>query len=947
MLAEAQERLDEHFLSLSRERADLGYPVYALEHGLDPSGILALRTALANALAHDGALSRAYWLPWIVVAAEIGYDYDGDEYWDSFARAIPNWRAYGNRTTIRTWFDAFAKRYGGFRPSGRWAQHFSIIAWPIAHAILPRDLQGQFARHLYDLRYELARRPGVPIGELGSIIRAGDPAGSSRFQHLLDQTELTARLVLALRDEDVLDAVPAIHRPTLARIVADLERRQSARDWLKEARTVLREARMRASAALSRRGGGTATREDAEPERGNGARLVARQSAEGAWVLGVSLPDLAQIVRQAGLDPKTLDQTRFRLGDHTSRWMPGRGLLTLAKTEQRIRSLVQLASQSILYFERDIPCLSGLLAGAARIKGNSPWLLRIQEDGVARQLIGNYVRAGQNYLIVSEIELAPEIVHVLKLQAVAAGVEDGTVYILRIPRTLGANELKALDAIKIGHRLCANIEPMGLVPRWDGAAGCSVWLTTEELLLRLSADHPVQEFSVSVDGCPVVRIPVGNLPEAIVSLGCLPAGPHVIEVGALTKGAQGGQLEPERLDIDVRTPLPWRQGVRQQAGFRAIREPDDASLDNILDGKARLAIVGPPERAVAVDVKLFNLSGQPTERIPLGRVASLADEPALRRLLAKLAQGTRAEEIHSAPRVDLAFAVDELGVDTLSFFHKVRPLRWRLEVEDRAYSVRLIDEAGADHAVTIKQFNVSRPDVGVDVDYDQCLGGCAVAAPGALFVATSEKKPFSAIVSVPPQRDRIALTDLGAAVTVSPSLDGPKHIPRLLALLRLWSRAHQVLGPIGMVRKAEVCAAFEQRVAAIVCGTDWARRVWQCRATQVPSLDQLQREIGASPGFGSRLKSTDWRQAIGDGSAPTAFAHFAEVYRVSSDPELCALALQLALSPATVKFDTPDKGVPSWERLAQVPALAKGAFFVQLVVGLAINTVPTTEMVCA
>ena len=664
-------------------------------------------------------------------------------------------------------------------------------------------------------------------------------------------------------------------------------------------------------------------------------------------MLGVSLPDLAEIVRRAGLEPKALDQTRFRLGDHASRWMPGRGLLTLAKTEQRIRSLGQLASEPILCFERDIPGLSSLLAGAVRIKGNSPWLLRIQDDGVARQLVGNYVRASQTYLIVSNIELAPEIVHALKLQAVAAGVEDGTVYVLRIPRTLGTNEFKALDAIKIGHRLCASIEPVGLVPRWDGAAGCSVWLTTEELLLRLSADHPVQEFSVSVDECSAARIPVGNPPEAIVSLGRLAAGPHVIEVGGLTKGVQGGRLEPERLDIDVRTPLPWRQGVRQQAGFRAIREPDDASLDSILDGKARLALVGPSERAVVVDVKLFNLSGQPTERIPLGRVASLADETALRRLLAKLAQGARAEEIHSAPRVDLAFAVDELGMDTLSFFHKIRPFRWRLVLEDRAYSVRLIDEAGADHAVTIKQFNISRPDVGVDVDYGQCLGGCLVAAPGAMFVATSDKKSFSAIVSVPPQRDRIALTDLGAAVTVSPSLDEPKHIPRLLSLLRLWSRAHQVLGPIGMVRKAEVGAAFEQRIAAIVCGADWARRAWQCRATQISSLDQLQREIGASPGFGSRLKSTDWRRAIDDNSAPAAFARFAEIYRVSSNPELCALALQLALSPATIKFDAPDKGVPHWEHLAQFPALAKGAFFVRLVVDLAMSAVPTTEMVYA
>ena len=82
-------------------------------------------------------------------------------------------------------------------------------------------MQGQFARRLYDLRYDLARRLDLTFYDIGKLIRSGDPSGSSRFQNLLEQTDLTARLVLALRDEDVQDAVPAIHRFTLSRIVVD------------------------------------------------------------------------------------------------------------------------------------------------------------------------------------------------------------------------------------------------------------------------------------------------------------------------------------------------------------------------------------------------------------------------------------------------------------------------------------------------------------------------------------------------------------------------------------------------------------------------------------------------------------------------------------------------------------------------------------------------------
>jgi len=190
MLAEAQTRLHERFQALSRERESLGYPVYVLEHDFTPQTVAEVRTALTNELRRDRALVETYWLLWVLVATEIGYSYDGDEYWKSFVKAIPDWSRYGDRSKVRDWFRQFARRYRGFKPTGRWADHFSIIAWPIAHAILPRDLQGQFARRLYERRYELAGSTDYSAERLGAILQTDDSAGSSRFQHFLDQPEL-------------------------------------------------------------------------------------------------------------------------------------------------------------------------------------------------------------------------------------------------------------------------------------------------------------------------------------------------------------------------------------------------------------------------------------------------------------------------------------------------------------------------------------------------------------------------------------------------------------------------------------------------------------------------------------------------------------------------------------------------------------------------------------
>ena len=74
---------------------------------------------------------------WIVFATEQGYDYDGDEYWHTFERRMPLWDRRW-RPNLRSWFGKFQKTYRGLLPIGRWANFFSIIAWPITYALLPK-----------------------------------------------------------------------------------------------------------------------------------------------------------------------------------------------------------------------------------------------------------------------------------------------------------------------------------------------------------------------------------------------------------------------------------------------------------------------------------------------------------------------------------------------------------------------------------------------------------------------------------------------------------------------------------------------------------------------------------------------------------------------------------------------------------------------------------------
>jgi hypothetical protein len=941
MLARAQAQLEAHFSSLSVERAALGYPVYALEHGIPVQEIDAWRRELSRELARTQSLQNDHWLPWLIIAAEVGYNYDGDEYWRSFAHAVPEWYRFGNRETIRSWFSAFSGKFSGLRPRGRWAEHFSIIAWPIAHAILPRDLQGLFARRLYDLRYELARGAELTIEDIGKLIQSGDPGGSSRFQNLLEQTELTARLVLALRDEDVQDAIPAIHRPTLSRIVADLERRRSARDELREARKVLRDARMRTGAALVNRYGAPAETQSGTTVRHSaGVKLIAKQSSAGPWTLGVALPNLNGILQEAGIQTKTLDQTRVRFADRPETWMPGRALGSLSMREQPIASLTEMLGRPILQLESEIPVLSGLFSTELRISGRSPWLLRSHEDEIARQTFGNHVRTGQSYIVVAAAPIGSEAVQELDLQIQSSRTPGIFLYSLKVPRTLGPPYLRALASLKIGYALRAVIEAVGLVPRWEGLNGGTAWLANEEPLFRLSADCPIKEFAVGIDGRACTRIPVAGRAETIISVGALAIGRHVIEVSGIGQGlsSSGGdqRLEPEWLHVEIRSPLPWMQGVRKQAGFRVEVEPASASIENLINGRARISVIGPSERSASVELRTFNINGHLSERADLGRVVLPADEAALRRLVLKLAREPLSEALQSSPRVDLAFIVEELGINSLSFVQSVQPLRWKIEIVGAVYRARLIDEAGADQVVAISRYDICAPDKRIAVARDQCLEGLPIDPPGALVTAKFAERHYRAIVSVPERATMTSFADLGFRITLAASSDELRYVSRLIALHRLWSGA-RALGPLGPVRKATVLQAFEHRIAVMLCGRNWAGRASDCLAGQPALLDRLQRDVAESRGFAARIRTTDWGPSF-DGKALRAeFARLAATYHISEDIDLCHLAFRLAFNPSAVRIDSPDKGAAAFARLALVPSLAKGGFFARLVADLAVQ----------
>jgi hypothetical protein len=451
----------------------------------------------------------------------------------------------------------------------------------------------------------------------------------------------------------------------------------------------------------------------------------------------------------------------------------------------------------------------------------------------------------------------------------------------------------------------------------------------------------VREFAVGVDGGGRTPIPVRNSAETIVSLGTLPIGRHVVEVAAAPARGLGSReiarlIEPEQFVVEVRSPVPWREGIRVQAGIRAVLEPAESSFEDVLSGRAEITLHGPSGRSATAEVRLFDANGHQADGAELARLPVPSSSHAIQRVIQRLRTEPLSEKVQGAPRVDLLFRVDELGASSLTFSRDVEPLRWKLEPKDTGYAVRLIDEAGSEQEILVERYDIRVPDRRTVLQLDATLAGLPVEPPGSLFVARHDKRTFTAIASVFQQTRLTELADLGVDIALASPLNDPRRIGLLLALQRRWGRA-RALGRLGAVRKAKVLEAFERQIARMVCGATWADRAWECHPAKTELLDRLQREVGGSPGFASRMRNTLWKQPATNPECREEFLKIAKTYGISVSAEVCELALRLAFQPGAIRLGDPDKVLRAFEELAGNPIVARGAYLAKLTTDLAVR----------
>lgn len=818
-------RLASHFDTLASERhSGSGTPpVFALEHGLDEPEIKAIAKAVRAQIASRGP-SRKYRLPWIVYAAELGYRYSGTEYWQTFEATTPGWMARGDRHWIRRSYSWFRDEYGGATPKGQWADWFTIICWPITHAVLPKDLQRQLARALYQIRHSFSRQVFESPAILGTLIAEHSWTESSRFRNLAQETELVGQIAAALLMKGESGSDRLLYAPTLRRISEDLDREQRRREWLRAARRSWKErvkirglARTRSQTATRRR------QQDARAEvmaLGIEPRLVLRPAdADGiSWRVSVEIPDLSGLSQRFPNTRAVLNNSRCTVAGTRGRPI-ARGALLYG-----VRQFVLLRwpnpDEVLLQFEQSDLDLEFLLRTECLLRPGPRWLFRIASDGLAYECKSLRVRAGQRYivLIAESVPVSSEVVQPARIQC--RGI-DGV--LLDLPSAVTSRLEHVIRDLGLAQSKSIEVWPAGLAATaWDGE-GQGEWVVDERPTLGIQSDHPLRTVTVSLDGQPESATRFTGLAPGtphFVELPRMSLGQHTIHV--VSSGTEARHTEDAgHLQVTMRVgeSRPWRHGI-SPAGPLAVRiDPVVPSLEELWDGLAEVEMIGPPGRQVNCTIALLKRGGEtPTARANMRLELPVTPGQWKSKFASRVRENSGVQKKYDgAFGCRVTVTAGELGAFTIWCERELTPLRWTLHERKRQPIIRLIDDSGRPERPRVSHFSFREPAAEVPLRH---ASQYEVPAPGGLYVATQGE--FSAGIIVVLRRVR-SFRSLAFAQVIQSRQRSLRSVLDLIKLGGKWSTANTSGDFLSVTNRRKTLRLITQHVVDLIGGAGWAR----------------------------------------------------------------------------------------------------------------------------
>ncbi len=966
-----QERLERHFESLARIRAGIGQPIFALEHGLNSVELNELSSLIRSELRFE--VSSRHWLLWVIYATERGYSYSGDEYWASFEKQTPEWE-YRDRYRLVPWFRKFQKAYEAVVPSGPWADHFRIIAWPITHAIVPRYLQEQLARALYHLRFRLAGLETRAPTAIGRLLASNERHTSLRFQEFLQQEDLIGRIVLSLLDSTPAetDAPSGIYQPTLKRIVHNMEEVRSARTWLKETRQVVTDRFVGIGRGAGPRGRlwfpQRALQEalEAAPFRIRPSVVLGHRGA-GTWSVRMEIPSFRDVATLSPDIHTFLKSTRCCLNGADD--IKPAGWILSGNRKGILRSWPDL-TKPLIQFDRSQGVIDNLLETECRLSPGPIWLFRVAGDGTAREIIGRVVRPGFSYIVLTTGESPEPHVGISTCRIDCAGIRS---FRLLIPSEVSVDDTRWLNQLGLQVARTIRVWAAGLPARnWDGE-GNSEWLTTEAPCFGIVHDHPVDTYALRIDDGVETVIAAGEVGQPVfVRILPLTVGKHLLTIKARRSASLDSIVQTPAaegfIEVNVREPEAWTPGFVSHRALIVSLDPEHADLDTFWRNEVTLSVFGPESHSVSLSVSLQGNDRQELFSEQIGGRMRLPIKPdAWRSRFNRFLNDEKCTAAYlEATSGQLLIAGEELGECLFRFERRSPPVRWVVHGDRDRIVVRLIDDTGHEESEpNVRFFSMDRPLRGKRLTVQEALTGMSVdEPPGGLFIAKHTvrmgdpgihgpdrgRSGHDSAILIKHHSDTLMVSNvstrglegLGIRPTFSELQDGSVTVADALHLLALWQDARR-FGFVANARHEQLMNGYVRAVYLRLCGERWARVEDAFRSNRVSrkAVEELQqsveRAVAIRPNYAAALRR-DHVKMDGDMTrASQWYADLASQYRICTNRELCDFSLRLASQPHRVSSVYGSRLDALLRKVGETPAILRGARLLAL---LSANNVP-------
>lgn len=803
-LAEWQQILFAHFTELSKIRKEKNISVFAIEHGLRPSLLKIIFLRLVDDYRLN-TVNKAYWLLWVIYSTEQGYNYAGDEYWKTFEEKLRNWDS-SQRENIRTAFKEFQRRFNGVVPSGPWAQHFSIIAWPITHAILPLDLQFYFARLLFISRYSLKNVSSQSPEEIGKLLaKSAFEFTSSRFLNFLQHEELVGRIALAILGESSELLGEHIYKPTLERIIEDLEQKRNAKQLVQGARGELKPKLygVRSSVQPKSTNDNQQRQSSYKKTYSSKTKIKLQLIDENSWRAIVEIPRLAEILDSAELI-EALKKSRIKIQGVESNWLPGDVILNNSLT----RKLIDWPSKkSLINFENKDEALTALTKD--NHLSEAPWLFILETDGFATEVISKTVRPGNDYILILPQE---RFEHIDAFPVCELECKGALARKLEIPSIIEDQEIKVIQSFGLTVQRNLRVWPAGLSAHfWDGE-GTGEWLTTESPCLGFLCDYKVAEFQITIDDFTVNLKGKSAGEPTFIRINPLAVGNHIVTIQAKSDDIAATDVECF-IHLQVKEPEGWIRGSTLHNGLSFQLDPFNDDLDSLLSNKTQLKVFGPKNRHISLNLDFF-----------IGRelFKSITSKPIVfpfesNELKIICDQAAKDESLADSQKLRLRISCEDIGHKDILFTRKLAPLRWLLKTSEGKFALKLIDETDSGEQLKLIHCDLNQPEAKSDISSEDFSQYQNSNSRRGMFFARRGNHNAAIVTSF------ADLTGGFGGLAISPELEESTalHIPGYLSFISTWYNA-RCSGFISQLHHEKVIETISVKLMTHLCGKRWA-----------------------------------------------------------------------------------------------------------------------------